>query len=66
VVHGLAASPHHVDPDGFRWVEFGGDAETIEARLADQSLLVRISEGRPGVLALGIGLTDGSELEMRF
>ena len=64
----LGARPpeHRVEPDGIRWVEIGGDPQHIAAHLDDTSLPVRVTAGRPGLIAIGLALVDGDELEIRF
>jgi hypothetical protein len=62
---GDRAARHRATPRGISWVEFGGDASAIAARLGDETLPVRCVDGRPGVQAIGIAC-DGGEQVMRF
>ena len=57
-----SSAPHRVEPDGFAWVELGGDPETIRAWLGGDVSGVRVVEAsQPGVRA-AVALADGAEV----
>jgi hypothetical protein len=52
---GIADPGEGGDAGGIAWVEVSGDAERLRAWLGGGELPVRITEGEPAVLAVGIG-----------
>jgi hypothetical protein len=43
------------DAGGITWIEVAGDAAELESWLGGADLPVRVVDGPPGVLAVGIG-----------
>lgn len=56
-----AAAPHAVTPDGFAWVEVGGDAEALREWLGPDALPVRPVRGASGPVRVAIA-TDAGEV----
>jgi hypothetical protein len=52
---GIADPGEGGDAGGITWVEVAGDAERLRAWLGETELPVRVSDGDPAVLAVGIG-----------
>ena len=52
---GIADPGEGGDAGGITWVEVTGDAQRLRSWLADADLPVRVSEGEPALLAVGIG-----------
>jgi hypothetical protein len=55
---GRARAGHGVRAHGIAWVEAGGDAERLREWLGGEELPIRVIEGEPGLLRVGVGTPD--------
>ena len=53
--HGIADPSAGSDAGGITWIEVAGDEERLREWLGDAELPVRVVDGPPGVVAVGIG-----------
>jgi hypothetical protein len=58
---GRARAGHGVRPSGIAWVRVAGDADRLREWLGDHELPIRVSDGAPGIHAVGVA-TAGGEL----
>jgi hypothetical protein len=56
---GRMEAPHRVEPRGIAWIELACDLQTLREWLDDQSFDVRLGEGPPGLLSVGIATAAG-------
>jgi len=55
---GRARAGHGVRAHGIAWVEAGGDAERLREWLGGEELPIRVIEGEPGLLRVGVATPD--------
>jgi catechol 2,3-dioxygenase-like lactoylglutathione lyase family enzyme len=55
---GRARAGHGVRAQGIAWVEAGGDAERLREWLGGEELPIRVIEGEPGLLRVGVATPD--------
>ena len=53
--HGIADPGAGADAGGITWVEVAGDADRISAWIGEERLPVRVLEGPPALLGVGVG-----------
>lgn len=51
---------HRVQPQGIEWIEIAQDPEVIRTRVGETDLDIRVTDGEPGLRALGIATTEGT------
>lgn len=56
---GRTAAEHKTKPYGMSWVEFGGERKRIESWMLSNDLDMRIVDGPPGLLRVGIDARSG-------
>jgi hypothetical protein len=56
---GRMDAPHRVQPTGIAWVEVACDLQTLREWLDDPSFDVKLGEGPPGLLSVGIATRVG-------
>lgn len=56
---GRAEAPHRVEPVGIAWIELGCDLQVLREWVGDVELEVRLGEGVPGLLSVGIATRGG-------
>ena len=62
---GRARSGHGVRATGITWVEVSGDADRLFEWLGGDELPIRVVDGPPGLLGVGLATADGGELILR-
>ncbi|MGH2681944.1 MAG: VOC family protein [Actinomycetota bacterium] len=55
----LARAPHRVEPVGVAWLELACDLQVLEEWVGDAHVDVRLGEGPPGLLSVGIATREG-------
>jgi hypothetical protein len=56
---GRADAPHRVEPEGIAWIELACDLQVLREWLGDAEVDVRLGEGPPSLLAVGIATSAG-------
>jgi len=56
---GRANAPHRVEPAGIAWIEVACDLQTLREWLDDPRFDVKLGEGPPGLLSVGIATGAG-------
>lgn len=56
---GRVSASHRVEPIGIAWIEVACDLQTLREWLDDQSFEVKLGEGPPGLLSVGIDTRAG-------
>lgn len=57
--------PHTSTPEGIAWVAVSGDERRLSEWLGDEDLPVRVTDGPPGLRAVGIATAEG-EITLRW
>lgn len=58
---GAVKVPHRIEPSGIAWIQVACDLQALREWVGDVDLDVRLGEGPPGLLSVGI-TTDGGEV----
>lgn len=56
---GQGHAAHRVEPEGITWVEVAGDRRLLDELLGDSDIDVRLGEGPPALLRVGIATSAG-------
>jgi hypothetical protein len=56
---GRMQAAHRVQPEGISWAEARGDESALRSWVGDEEVPVRVIEGPPAILAVGIATADG-------
>ncbi|HEX9236076.1 MAG TPA: VOC family protein [Actinomycetota bacterium] len=56
---GRMEAPHRTKPEGIAWVQVSGDEQRLQAWLEGPQLPVRVIDGRPAILSVGIATVQG-------
>ena len=56
---GGASAPHRVEPAGIAWIEVACDLQALREWLDDPTFEVKLGEGPPGLLSVGIATRAG-------
>jgi glyoxalase-like protein len=56
---GRMEAAHRVQPHGISWVEVRGDESALRSWLGDEEVSVRVVDGPPALLAVGIATAEG-------
>ncbi len=62
---GAAPAAHRVPVEGIAWAEVGGEATRLREWLGGADVPIRVVDGDPRVLAVGVALRDGGEIVLR-
>lgn len=52
-------APHRVEPEGISWIEVAGDRGTLDEMLGGADVDIRLGEGPPPLLRVGIATSGG-------